>query len=64
MHIEFLLVSLERRRRVGSWQDIALNQIGAFGPRVEALFELVGCALALEFEGFGLEGAVARGCFS
>jgi len=56
MHIEFFLVSLQGRRGVGGRQDVALDEVGAFGAGVEAFFELVGCALALEFEGFGLEG--------
>ena len=57
MHIEFFLVSLQCGRSVGGRQDVALDEVGAFGAGVESFFELVGCALALEFEGFGLEGA-------
>jgi hypothetical protein len=62
VHVEFLLVTLESRSDVGGGEDVALNEIGAFGARVESLLELVGCALALELEGFGLEGSggVAR----
>lgn len=47
VHVEFLLVSLKSRRSVGSGENVAVNQFGAFGARVEALLEVIGCTLAL-----------------
>jgi hypothetical protein len=47
VHVKFLLVSLKSRRSVGSGENVAVNQFGAFGARVEALLEVIGCTLAL-----------------
>ena len=57
MHVQLLLVALQGGRcsRVG--QDVAVNQLGSVGTAAEALLEVVGCALSLELESFGLEGA-------
>jgi hypothetical protein len=62
MHVKFLLVSLESRSRVGGRENVALNEVGTFGSRIEAFLELVGCALTLKFESFSLESSagVAR----
>jgi hypothetical protein len=54
MHIQFLLMALQRGGGIRRRQDIALDEVGALGAGIEALFELVGCALAFEFESFGL----------
>lgn len=60
MQIQLLLMPLQRRRNLGVGQNVALHEIAAVRPRVESPFQIVGCALALEFEGFGLEGAVVE----
>tara|TARA_R110002003_G_scaffold207_5_gene16029 strand:+ start:1770 stop:1919 length:150 start_codon:yes stop_codon:yes gene_type:complete len=46
--VQFLLVALQGRRggRVG--KDVALDEVVAGGTLVEALLEVVCCALALE----------------
>lgn len=51
-------MTLQRRRRIRCRQDIALDEFVALGTVLEALLEVVCCALALELEGYGLEGAV------
>jgi hypothetical protein len=56
MEVELPLVSLEGRRSRRLREDVALDEVVASGALVQALTEMVGCALALEFESFGLEG--------
>jgi hypothetical protein len=51
-------MSLERRRGRGIREDVALHEVVAGWALVEAFAEIVGCALAFEFEGAGLEGSV------
>jgi hypothetical protein len=57
--LELLLVALQRRGRARVGQDVALDEGVAVRALREALLEVVGCALALELEGFGLQGSVA-----
>lgn len=57
MEIQLLLVSLESGSGFRVGQDIPLDEVVSFGAGCEAPFEVVGCALAFEFEGFGLEGS-------
>ena len=45
-------------RRV--WENVSVDELGTLGTGIEALFEVVGCALALKFEGFGLESSVGK----
>jgi hypothetical protein len=59
VEVELLLVALEGGGRRGLGQDVALDEVVALGAVGEALLEVVCCALALELEGPGLEGAVA-----
>ena len=59
MQVELFLVILQCGRGLGVREDVTLDEIVAGWALVEALFEIVCCALALEFEGFGLEGAVS-----
>lgn len=58
MTLELLLMPLQRGCSARIGQDVALDEGVAVRALLEALFEVVGCALALEFKGFGLEGAV------
>lgn len=55
--LEFALVALQRGGGRAVGQDVALDELLALGAVREALLQVVGGALALEFEGFGLEGA-------
>jgi hypothetical protein len=59
VEVELLLVALEGGGRRGLGQDVALDEVVALGAVGEALLEVVCCALALELEGPGLEGAIA-----
>jgi hypothetical protein len=61
VEVKLPLVSLEGRRGRGLGQDVALDEVLAGGALVQAFAEVVGCALALKFEGFGLEGTVIGG---
>jgi hypothetical protein len=47
VHFEFLLVSLQGRRSVGGGENVAVDELGALGAGIEALLEVVSCALAL-----------------
>lgn len=58
---ELALLLLQCRRRIGRGEDVALDEVSSVGARVEALFEVVCCALALQLEGLGLQGAVREG---
>jgi hypothetical protein len=60
VEVKVPLVSLQGRRgrRVG--QDVALNEVVSSGALVQAFPEVVGCALAFELEGFGLQGPVGQ----
>ena len=60
--LELLLVALEGgcSGRVG--EDVALNELFSVGAVLEALLQVVRGALALELEGFGLEGAAWGTC--
>jgi hypothetical protein len=61
VEVKLPLVSLEGRRGRGLGQNVALDEVLAGGALVQAFAEVVGCALALKFEGFGLEGTVMGG---
>jgi hypothetical protein len=58
MQIQLPLVTLQRRRSRGVWEDVALHEVVAGGALVQAFAEIIGCALAFEFEGTGLESSV------
>lgn len=55
--LELPLVALQSRSGVRIGQDVALDELLAFGAVLEALFEVVCGALALELEGLCLQGA-------
>lgn len=61
VQLQLLLVALQGRGDVRVGQDVALDEVVALGARGQAFFEVVGCALALELEGFGLECSVGGG---
>lgn len=60
VHIELLLVTLQRGCGRRLWENVSVDELGTLGAGIEALFEVVGCALALKFEGFGLESSVSK----
>lgn len=47
MQVEFALLLLQGRRRGRIGEDVPLNEVVAGGALIEALLEVVGCALAL-----------------
>lgn len=54
------LLLLQCRCSVRGWQNVSLDEIVTVRAGIEAFLEVVGRALAFEFESLGLEGTVTR----
>lgn len=56
MVFELPLLLLQGRCGIRGWKDVSLDKVFAVRTGIEALLKVIGRTLALELEGFGLEG--------